>query len=75
MLNEEDRNLFNEEDNEIIDLFNEMFLEEQKFYIRFFQRKYGWFRCCKFDYLKICKDLKLVIDFFIEKGEVIVLLD
>ena len=75
MSNEEDRNLFNEEDNEIIDLFNEMSPEEQKLYIRLFQRKRGWFRCCKLDYPKICKDLKPVTDSLIEKGEVIVLLD
>lgn len=68
MSNEEDRNLFNEEDNEIIDLFNEMSPEEQKLYIRLFQRKHGWFRCCKLDYPKICKDLKPVTDSLIEKG-------
>ena len=71
MSNEDDRQLFNEQDNEVIDLFNAMSPEEQKLYIRLFQRKRGWFRCGKLDYPKICKDLKPVTDLLIEKGEVI----
>lgn len=70
MSNEDDRQLFNEQDNEVIDLFNAMSPEEQKLYIRLFQRKRGWFRCGKLDYPKICKDLKPVTDLLIEKGEV-----
>ena len=71
MSNEDDRQLFNEQDNEVIDQFNAMSPEEQKLYIRLFQRKRGWFRCAKLDYPKICKDLKPVTDLLIEKGEVI----
>jgi len=68
MSNEDDRQLFNEQDNEVIDQFNAMSSEEQKLYIRLFQRKRGWFRCAKLDYPKICKDLKPVTDLLIEKG-------
>ena len=71
MSNEDDRQLFNEQDNEVIDQFNAMSPGEQKLYIRLFQRKRGWFRCAKLDYPKICKDLKPVTDLLIEKGEVI----
>ena len=71
MSNEDDRQLFNEQDNEVIDQFNAMSPEEQKLYIRLFQRKRGWFRCAKLDYPKICKDLKPATDLLIEKGEVI----
>ena len=70
--NEDDRRLFNEQDNNIIDLFNEMSPEEQKLYIRLFQRKRGWFRCSKLDYPKICRNLKPVLDCLIHKGKVIV---
>ena len=70
--NEDDRRLFNEQDNNIIDLFNEMSLEEQKLYIRLFQRKRGWFRCSKLEYPKICRNLKPVLDCLIHKGKVIV---
>jgi len=71
MSNEDDRQLFNEQDNEVIDQFNAMSPEEQKLYIRLFQRKRGWFRCAKLDYPKISKDLKPVTDLLIEKGKVI----
>lgn len=70
--NEDDRRLFNEQDNSIIDLFNEMSSEEQKLYIRLFQRKRGWFRCSKLEYPKICRNLKPVLDCLIHKGKVIV---
>ena len=70
--NEDDRLLFNEQDNCIIDTFNRMPIEEQKLYIRLFQRKRGWFRCDKLEYPKICKNLKPIIDFLIQKGEFII---
>ena len=66
--NEDDRWLFNEQDNTIIDLFYGMSPEEQKLYIRLFQRKHGWFRCSKLEYPKICRDLKPVLDSLIQKG-------
>ena len=70
--NEDDRQLFNEQDNSIIDLFNGMSPEEQKLYIRLFQRKRGWFRCSRLDYPKICGNLKPILDCLICKGKVLV---
>ena len=71
--NEDDRQLFNEQDNGIIDTFNGMSPEKQKLYIRLFQRKRGWFRCSKLEYPKICKNLTPVIDSLIQKGKFIVM--
>lgn len=66
--NKDDRRLFNEQDNTIIDLFYGMSPEEQKLYIRLFQRKHGWFRCSKLEYPKICRDLKPILDSLVQKG-------
>ena len=66
--NEDDKLLFNEQDNNIIDSFNGMSAEEQKLYIRLFQRKHGWFRCVKLEYPKICKNLKPILDTLTQKG-------
>jgi len=67
--NEDDKLLFNEQDNYIIDTFNGMSADEQKLYIRLFQRKHGWFRCVKLEYPKICKNLKPILDTLTEKGK------
>ena len=67
--NEDDKLLFNEQDNNIIDSFNGMSVEEQKLYIRLFQRKHGWFRCVKLEYPKICKNLKPILDTLTQKGK------
>ena len=66
--NQDDGELFNEQDNAIIDSFNEMSPEEQKLYIRLFQRKRGWFKCSKLEYPKISRNLKPVLDSLIQKG-------
>ena len=66
--NAEDMKLFNSEDKHIIDSFNSLSTEEQKLYIRLFQRKYGWFRCSKLDYQEISHDLVPVISGLKEKG-------
>lgn len=66
--NEVDKLLFNEQDNYIIDIFNGMSADEQKLYIRLFQRKHGWFRCVKLEYPKICKNLKPILDTLTQKG-------
>lgn len=67
--NEDDKLLFNEQDNYIIDTFNGMSADEQKLYIRLFQRKHGWFRCVKIEYPKICKNLKPILDTLTQKGK------
>lgn len=67
--NEDDKLLFNEQDNYIIDTFNGMSADEQKLYIRLFQRKHGWFRCVKLEYPKICKNLKPILDTLTQKGK------
>ena len=66
--NKDDRQLFNEEDNGIIDAFNVMSSEEQKLYIRLFQRKHGWFRCSKLEYLRISNNLTPILKSLAEKG-------
>ena len=68
--NEDDRKLFNESDNHIIDTFNGMSPEEQKLYIRLFQRKRGWFRCSKLEYPKISSILTPILNSLTEKGKV-----
>lgn len=68
--NEDDRKLFDESDNHIIDTFNGMSLEEQKLYIRLFQRKRGWFRCSKLEYPKISSNLTPILNSLVEKGKV-----
>lgn len=68
--NEDDRKLFNESDNYIIDTFNGMSPEEQKLYIRLFQRKRGWFRCSKLDYPKISSNLRPILNSLVQKGKV-----
>lgn len=67
--NEDDKLLFNEQDNYIIDTFNCMSADEQKLYIRLFQRKHGWFRSVKLEYPKICKNLKPILDTLTQKGK------
>ena len=67
--NEDDKLLFNEQDNYMIDTFNDMSADEQKLYIRLFQRKHGWFRCDKLEYPKICKNLKPILDTLTQKGK------
>lgn len=68
--NEDDRKLFDESDNHIIDTFNGMSPEEQKLYIRLFQRKRGWFRCSKLEYPKISSNLTPILNSLVEKGKV-----
>ena len=68
--NKDDRQLFNEADNDIIDTFNEMPSEEQKLYIRLFQRKHGWFRCSKIEYPRISNNLTPILKSLVEKGKV-----
>lgn len=68
--NKDDRLLFNEPDNEIIDTFNGMSPEEQKLYIRLFQRKRGWFRCSKLEYPRISSNLMPILNSLVQKGKV-----
>lgn len=68
--NNDDRQLFNEPDNGIIDTFNGMSPEEQKLYIRLFQRKRGWFRCSKLEYPKISSNLTPILNSLVQKGKV-----
>ncbi|KAJ7385439.1 Fanconi-associated nuclease 1 [Desmophyllum pertusum] len=42
--------------------------EEQKLYIRLFQRKRGWFRCSKLEYLKISSNLTPILNSLVQKG-------
>ena len=67
--NEDDRKLFDESDNHIIDTFNGMSPEEQKLYIRLFQRKRGWFRCSKLEYPKISSNLTPILNSLVQKGK------
>ena len=67
--NEHDKSLFNEEDNKVLETFTSMSLQEQKLYIRLFQRKRGWFKCHKLEYPRISKDLRPIINHLIKKGE------
>ena len=67
--NEDDRKLFDESDNHIIDTFNGMSPEEQKLYIRLFQRKRGWFRCSKLEYPKISSNLAPFLNSLVQKGK------
>lgn len=66
--NKDDRKLFNESDNHVIDTFNGMSAEEQKLYIRLFQRKRGWFRCSKLEYPKINSNLTPILNSLVQKG-------
>lgn len=68
--NKDDRQLFNEPDNKIIDTFNGMSPEEQKLYIRLFQRKRGWFRCSKLEYPRISSNLMPILNSLVQKGKV-----
>ena len=67
--NEDDSQLFNEPDNKIIDAFNGMSPEEQKLYIRLFQRKRGWFRCSKLEYPRISNNLTPILNSLVQKGK------
>ena len=67
--NQDDRKLFNESDNHVIDTFNGMSAEEQKLYIRLFQRKRGWFRCSKLEYPKISSNLTPILNSLVQKGK------
>lgn len=67
--NEDDSQLFNEPDNKIIDAFNGMSSEEQKLYIRLFQRKRGWFRCSKLEYPRISNNLTPILNSLVQKGK------
>ena len=69
--NEDDRKLFDESDNHIIDTFNGMSPEEQKLYIRLFQRKRGWFRCSKLEYPKISSNLTPILNSLVQKGKIV----
>ena len=66
--NEDDRKLFNDSDNHVIDTFNGMSAEQQKLYIRLFQRKRGWFRCSKLEYPKINSNLTPILNSLVQKG-------
>lgn len=66
--NEDDRKLFNDSDNHVIDTFNGMSAEQQKLYIRLFQRKRGWFRCSKLEYPKINSNLTPILNLLVQKG-------
>ena len=67
--NDDDKMLFDESDNHIIDTFNGMSPEEQKLYIRLFQRKCGWFRCSKLEYPKISSNLTPILNSLVQKGK------
>ena len=67
--NEDDKMLFDVSDNHIIDTFNGMSPEEQKLYIRLFQRKRGWFRCSKLEYPKINHNLTPILNSLVQKGK------
>ncbi|KAM6960641.1 fanconi-associated nuclease 1 [Aplochiton taeniatus] len=66
--NEDDRILFNQEDQSVIQSFEKLSDTGQMLYVRLFQRKLKWLRVNKLDYDKISTDLAPVIQELVENG-------
>jgi hypothetical protein len=65
----DDKELFNDSDNTVVNYFQELSDESKMLYVRLFQRKYKWFRTNNIKYPRISENLQPCFDELIKTGK------
>ena len=68
----EDKELFNDNDVNVIESFQELSDKSKTLYVRLFQRKYKWFQTRSIKYPQISEDLQSCFDELIKAGTLVV---
>lgn len=68
LLQEDDKELFNDSDNRVITSFHELSNKSKLLYVRLLQRKFRWFRICNIKYQNISNNLQPYFDELIKAG-------